>query len=427
MSAVVFAGPTLPAEAVAASLPGAVVLPPARQGDVFRAVRDLRPRAVGLIDGVFLHEPSVWHREILWALTQGVHVFGAASMGALRAAELHSFGMRGVGRVFEAYVGGAWPGFDDAFEDDDEVAVVHAPAELGAAPLSDAMVDLRDTLLAAEAAGLLARDQRDAVCAALKALPFPQRSLRALGRIADTHLPAEAAARLRGWLPGGRVARKRLDAAAMLSDISAFLASDPPPFAPGFRFEHPRVWEDFARADPPAPSAEAAMVLAELRLRPEDWREAARAALGRLRAAEAASPSAAAVRRATDAFRRAHGLARRADVGRWLEENATTETGLTHMLRDEAALAEAVAAAPAGLEAAMADHPRMTGAFPALLRRARAKDAAVPARAPPGGPDLDAALAWFAGRHGTDLEALRADDALAASVWREYVFQRRLQ
>ena len=76
---------------------------PARQGDIWRAVRAHRPVAIGLIDGVFFHEPAVWHREILWALAEGVHVFGAASMGALRAAELEPFGMRGVGRVFAAY------------------------------------------------------------------------------------------------------------------------------------------------------------------------------------------------------------------------------------------------------------------------------------------------------------------------------------
>jgi hypothetical protein len=39
-------------------------------------------------------------------------------MGALRAAELHTFGMVGVGRVFEGYR-------DGVYEDDDEVAVVH--------------------------------------------------------------------------------------------------------------------------------------------------------------------------------------------------------------------------------------------------------------------------------------------------------------
>ena len=102
MNAVVFLGPTLP-HAAAADLLTATYLPPARQGDIYRAVRALRPVAVGLVDGRFLDTGTVWHREILWALSEGVHVFGAASMGALRAAELAPFGMRGIGQVFAAY------------------------------------------------------------------------------------------------------------------------------------------------------------------------------------------------------------------------------------------------------------------------------------------------------------------------------------
>ena len=70
VSAVVFLGPTLPMQDAAALL-DATFLPPARQGDVFRAVRAYRPRAIGLIDGVFLDVPAVWHREILWALSRG--------------------------------------------------------------------------------------------------------------------------------------------------------------------------------------------------------------------------------------------------------------------------------------------------------------------------------------------------------------------
>ena len=46
----------------------------------------MRPDVVGVIDGAFLSGPAVWHREIIWALSQGVQVLGAASMGALRAA-----------------------------------------------------------------------------------------------------------------------------------------------------------------------------------------------------------------------------------------------------------------------------------------------------------------------------------------------------
>ena len=130
-----FVGPTLRPE----DLPqdgDIVVLPPVAQGDVYRVAQE-RPSAIGIVDGYFEGVLSVWHKEILWAMAEGIHVFGSASMGALRAAELHQFGMRGIGRIFEAYRAGE-------LEDDDEVAVIHGPAETGYLALSEAMVNIRE-------------------------------------------------------------------------------------------------------------------------------------------------------------------------------------------------------------------------------------------------------------------------------------------
>ena len=127
MSCYVFLGPTLP-PVEAASLLEAVYLPPVRQGDVLRLVRSARPKAIGIVDGYFRAVPAIWHKEVLFALSQGVHVFGAASMGALRAAELDGFGMVGVGRVYEAYRSGTFePYIAETFEDVDDVAIVMPP------------------------------------------------------------------------------------------------------------------------------------------------------------------------------------------------------------------------------------------------------------------------------------------------------------
>ena len=114
MSILIFTGPTLSA-AHAAPLLDAVYCPPATQGSIFQAAI-LHPRVIGIIDGRFDSVPSIWHKEILWAMSQGIHVFGAASMGALRAAELSAFGMTGVGSIFQAYTNGE-------LEDDDEHVV----------------------------------------------------------------------------------------------------------------------------------------------------------------------------------------------------------------------------------------------------------------------------------------------------------------
>ena len=226
MNAVIFLGPTLPVAEATAVLP-ATYLPPAHQGDIYRAVRALRPAVLGLIDGRFLDTGAVWHREILWALCEGVHVFGAASMGALRAAELAGFGMRGVGQVFAAYRDGLWPGEPDPFEDDDEVAVIHAPPEAGCVALSDAMVDLRAILDAANAAAIVTHAEQRLLVQALKRRPFPERSIASLLEDAAALLEQAAANRLAAWLPGHTVSQKRLDAIAMLQAMAALLATEP--------------------------------------------------------------------------------------------------------------------------------------------------------------------------------------------------------
>jgi len=152
---VIFVGPTLSRAEIEAS--DCTILPPAAQGDIARAVVG-GATTIGLIDGVYETTAAVWHKEILFALQRGVRVLGAASMGALRAAECAAFGMEPVGEIAYRYVSGA-------LDDDAAVAVVHAPAELGYVALSEALVDAEATILRlkdehlvsdAEAAGLLA-------------------------------------------------------------------------------------------------------------------------------------------------------------------------------------------------------------------------------------------------------------------------------
>ena len=239
----VFLGPTLRHADATALLPEAVLLPPARQGDVFRAVGTHDPTCIVLVDGAFLDVPAVWHREILWALDRGVVVVGAGSMGALRAAELHGFGMHGVGQVFGAYRVGVLPGWAAPFEDDDEVAIVHAPGELGFAPLSDAMVDLRATLTRAEAAGVVGRAACDRLATEMKALHFPQRTLA--GLIDAARAAGEVG--LSEWLPKHHWSLKAADARAALAAVAQGL----PPRAEPFHRERALVWERFVDTQTP--------------------------------------------------------------------------------------------------------------------------------------------------------------------------------
>jgi hypothetical protein len=238
---VVFLGPTLPAAEAPAHLPGATFRGPARLGDVYRACLR-KPAALLIIDGVFDQELAVWHKEILWALAHGVRVFGAASMGALRAAELAPFGMVGVGEVFEAYARGE-------LEDDDEVAVAHERAEGRYRPLGEAMVNVRATLKRAEAEGLISAATRERLIAAGKAIFYPQRTLPAI--LAADPAPGPDSERLAGWLaasPGARVDQKRLDAEAALQKVAVEAPTwngRPPP--PSFHFEYTEAWHEFRR------------------------------------------------------------------------------------------------------------------------------------------------------------------------------------
>jgi hypothetical protein len=234
-------------------LPEATILPPARQGDIYRAARDYHPRAIALIDGRFATVPAVWHREILWAMAEArVRIYGAASMGALRAAELDAYGMMGVGKVYESYRIGRYAPFTDPFEDDDEVAVRHGPPETGCIPVSYTMVDVRETLAAAEMAGLIGPRVRDQLAVTLKRLHFPNRSLDRLAQAAAA-LPGSEGAAVAAWLHAGHaVSQKRRDAEALLGQLAAGVDSIAPS---AFVFERAQVWERFRAAADAADTA----------------------------------------------------------------------------------------------------------------------------------------------------------------------------
>ena len=76
MTVAVFLGPSLP-RPEAETILAADYRPPVRQGDIYRLVRQRKPQAIAVIDGYFQEVPSVWHKEILWALDQGIPVANA--------------------------------------------------------------------------------------------------------------------------------------------------------------------------------------------------------------------------------------------------------------------------------------------------------------------------------------------------------------
>jgi len=212
MKAVVFLGPTLAVADAQAQL-DAIYLPPAREASVLSAVHIYEPDVIGLIDGVFLQELSVWHKEILYALEHGITVLGASSMGALRAAELSSFGMIGVGWIYQQYASGA-------LQDDDEVALAHVSGEFGYRKQSEPLVNIRATLLSAIEKKLIDGALYEELVACVKSIYFQERNLdRMFAAWAARGFSPALLEKLRCHIQNDYVDVKRNDAIQLLETI----------------------------------------------------------------------------------------------------------------------------------------------------------------------------------------------------------------
>jgi len=438
---VVFVGPTLAAERASGIL-RADFLPPARQGDVYRALRDREPKIIGLIDGAFLHAPAVWHREILHAMSEGVHVYGAASMGALRAAELRQFGMRGVGAIYKAYCSGVYAPYPPPFERDEEVAVVHGPAELGYAPLSEALVDMRASFAAAASAGAIDEETRDRLLAIARELHFVDRTYDAT--IEKARAQKVDCQTFEAWAKSGKVSQKADDARAMLAEIARFANSKVEPFRAPFEFEHSLAWERFCETcdyEDRRRLAEADDdIVDELRLDPALFalvfenarlREAALAKRRDKRAESKAQDE----RRGLESLRARHGLARRADIDDFMRRNALDDASMRRLARAEGGLAALDPPSPR----ALIDCARAMGFVARVSPRAIDKRGVLD-RLPDAQRTLDALeraslTASFlegaqGGLGGESLEAivgrlaLQDENALVKLLWRERLYKR---
>ncbi|PKV82699.1 TfuA-like protein [Streptomyces sp. TLI_146] len=237
----VFVGPTLARSEPQLAAPGVRVWPPARHGDLFdTAIRD--GDTVVLIDGLYHQVPALRHKEILAAMGRGVRVVGAASIGALRAAELSRYGMLGVGHIYTAYVRGQIDG-------DDEVAVGQAPDEEFNA-LTWPLVNLRHVLDLAVSTAVLDDDRAAGLLQALRAVYYPQRTWSAVRAVCRRQGETAFA----GWLANKREQDrhfgdlKRADALAAIriALASTTEATDKAGVAPGWETAYFRHWSNAA-------------------------------------------------------------------------------------------------------------------------------------------------------------------------------------
>jgi len=383
VTVVVFTGPTLSPEDARVEL-DAVYLPPVSQGDVYRAAQSY-PWAIGIVDGYFEGVPSVWHKEILWAMRQGVHVFGSASMGALRAAELEAFGMEGVGAVFVAYR-------DGILQDDDEVAVAHGPAEVGYRGQSEAMVNIRFTLTRAAEEGVISPSTKGALEGVAKDLFYPDRSYGRLLQQARDCVPEKELQAFQSWLPAGKVNQKREDAIAMLRVMRQRLTGGLGPKKVRFSFEHTVFWERATAVAGQIGGLDTGTIaldrlLDELRLE-GSYRGVLDAAMARHLGVEEAKRQGIHVtpqmlRETADTFRRERGLLAPEEAERWMAENDLTNEGARLMMEGEALLRWARQWTADRTTAHLPDYLRSTGEYARLVRRALDKRRVLAA----GGPE----------------------------------------
>jgi hypothetical protein len=166
---IIFLGPSLSHEK-ARKIFDADYRAPARKGDFLRLAADFDVvgMAVGFVDGVFLQDYPPTPIEVYHlARKNGVHLAGAASLGALRAVELEKFGMVGIGKIFQLYKTGK-------LNADDEVAVTFA-SEGDYQLQSEAMIDIRYNLYLAHKKGLISEKAKSLLVKLAKEIYFPHR------------------------------------------------------------------------------------------------------------------------------------------------------------------------------------------------------------------------------------------------------------
>ena len=220
MKPVIFLGPSLPVSEAKGIL-DALYLPPARQADLISAVTTYKPRVIGLIDGVFAQSLSVWHKEILYALEREILVYGASSMGALRAVETAEFGMIGIGEIYGMYSSGE-------LNDDDEVALKHGGEETGYSKLSEPMINVRVTFRLARDKGIINESLCQQLTSIAKSIYYPERTFPGIFKQAAAEgIPEEVRERVKSFVSENYVDAKRQDAILLLETIRDL--PDPPP------------------------------------------------------------------------------------------------------------------------------------------------------------------------------------------------------
>jgi hypothetical protein len=176
---VLFGGPSLSELALQRCRELGIALhPPARRNDIQQLVETGYRGAIALVDGVFHQVVSVGHKELLGAIAAGCDVYGISSMGAIRAYELRTFGMKGFGKVYHF--------FDQEGDfQDDEVALMHNPTP-PYHPFSEPLVHIRACVTDLSTRQEITPIAGQAIIDQLKALYFGERTLETFAQLLES-------------------------------------------------------------------------------------------------------------------------------------------------------------------------------------------------------------------------------------------------
>jgi len=186
------------------------------------------------MDGGFGFFPSVTHSEIMWALAEGIPVWGASGQGALRAAELHAFGMRGVGAIYDAIKAG------DITADGDVAVACSADGQALSVPL----VDMRATLDRAARESIVSGLTQGKLTELAQRMWYPECSYEQLiGDAVAAGIASQEINQLAHWLEMNRVSPSQEDALKAIEEAVAWCSTSSRELTPApFEFSASKDW-----------------------------------------------------------------------------------------------------------------------------------------------------------------------------------------
>lgn len=204
----IYLGPSLPVSE-AKEILEADYQPPIKRGDLDK-IKNPKNYIVGIIDGAFHQSLAVSVVEVRQFIEDGGSIFGASSMGALRAVELKPLGMKGVGRIYQDYL-------SEKLNSDEDVALVFSP-ETGEA-LTIPTVQVKYAVEQAKKAGDLTPEAARKALSESKKIYYAERTLAMLLKVIGLKLKPEEVASLKKILTNPEMDPKRQDAIALLKVV----------------------------------------------------------------------------------------------------------------------------------------------------------------------------------------------------------------